>query len=623
MKRLRLKPLLAGLLLVSFSVNASATGFTTVTDWNETAVRKVLHTFAYGGFATDTQIKQWAQMPPQQAINEILSFEAENPKLSPAQDKSAMFGHSLQSLQDFWSSADPDNPVREDRRLVYGLLYTNEYDETFLADPFLKLTWVQAATTRGINPFLHRVGFYLTNYHMALSIHKTEPGLMRDFYDHTIQALQQGKDFIDILAQGASSAAVAYAYGHQHNYFVNINGVGLFSGNDDFAREFHQLFFRIQGTTEDQDYHENTTIEHTARALTGMFLDYTNPWGSSFDFEWAASPIDFSDHEFTDGAGKIHQVFNSSLHHKDDLEILHTPISGQTAGEKIYNLARVAGYHPESMNNIPVTIIDFFADDNLNEEKIMAIRSAWRQQEPKSLLGFLRSYAISTTFHREDTVKYRSAFDRNLLVHNFNTLDNIESFARNELPVQQMQKEGADVFVPAHDVFGGQTGLQAANNPNIFKEAYQRNVQQSGYLARTSHKDKPALPVVWEKDWSKLLPKSSNGQYPISHIADWLWQRFIGDGGKHFGIMEKAHLYALLVDGKDLGLLLNPDNPEYAYSLDELSQEPINGYIKAIGTVNLPLDSDIETIRREVNRRIGLAVNFISITPFMFAMEGK
>ena len=622
----RLKTYLTGLLLIGLTCNVLAGGFTTTPDWDETAVRKVLHTFAYGGFATDKQITEWAQMTPQLAIREMLTFEPTNPKLSPIQDPSAGYGYSLQALQDFWSGDSADNPVRADRRLLYNLTYTLDTGEKFLADPFLKNTWVQAATTRGINPFLHRVGFYLTNYHMALSMHKTRASLMRDFYDRTILALQQNRDFIDVLATGATSAAVAFAYGHQVNYF--INPINYFSGNDDFAREFHQLFFRIQGTTEDQDYHENTTIEHTAWALTGMLIDRTNPWGSSFEVDWAAAPIDFSDHTFIDGAGRSVDVYNSSLHHQGDLEILHTQISGRSAEEKIYNLARVAGYHPESLANIPVTIIDYCADDNLNDEKIATIREAWLAQEPKLLLEFLRAYAISTTFHRADTIKYRSAFERNLLVQNFNTIDNTESFARNELPVEQMQKEGADVFEPAHDVFGGQTGLQAANNPNIFKQAYQRNVLQAGYLARASQDDYPSLPVAWEKNWAKLVPKNSAGQYEVKAVADWLWRRFIGDGAKHLQIQEQAQLYALLASGVDFGYLVDAylvpgSGADQAYSSEQLQQSPYIDLVDYLGNLTMQLDSSTAVEHREANRRIGMAVNFISITPFMFAMEGK
>ena len=440
----------AVLLLPGLALNAHAAGFTTVTDWNNTAVRKVLQTFAYGGFATDKQIKTWAAMPPQQAIQEILTFDPVNPKLSPSEDSSYLHGDNLEAMQTFWGSAQNDNPVRSDKQANYQFVVANAQGVKTISYSNLQTTWVQAVTTRGLNPFLHRVGFYLTNYHMALSLHKTRAGLMRDYYDRTIEALSQGKDFIDVLAQAATSAATAYAYGHQWNWYNN--NTHRFYGNDDFAREFHQLFFRIQGSTEDQDYHENTTIEHTAWALTGMRLDYSNPWDTG-NADWMAAPIDFSDHTYIKGDGTPITVKNQSLHHQGDLEILHATITGSNAKEKIYNLARVAGYHPESLDNIPVTIIDFFADDNLNAEKIADIRAAWRAQEPKLLLEFLRSYAISTTFHREDTVKYRSAFDRNLLLQNLNTVDNLESFSRSELPIAQMRNEGAEVFIPAHDVF--------------------------------------------------------------------------------------------------------------------------------------------------------------------------
>ena len=48
-----------GLFLSIPSQAAHANGFETVTqyDWNKTAVEKVLHTFAFRGFATDQQIK--------------------------------------------------------------------------------------------------------------------------------------------------------------------------------------------------------------------------------------------------------------------------------------------------------------------------------------------------------------------------------------------------------------------------------------------------------------------------------------------------------------------------------------------------------------------------------------
>ena len=53
------------------------TGMETVNDelWDDTAVRKVLHTFAFGGHATDAQIHTWAAIRPDLAIVQMLTFD--------------------------------------------------------------------------------------------------------------------------------------------------------------------------------------------------------------------------------------------------------------------------------------------------------------------------------------------------------------------------------------------------------------------------------------------------------------------------------------------------------------------------------------------------------------------
>jgi len=51
--------------------------------WDDTAVRKVLRTFAYGGQAGEVQIHRWANMTPRAAIVEMLTFDTTNDKLSP------------------------------------------------------------------------------------------------------------------------------------------------------------------------------------------------------------------------------------------------------------------------------------------------------------------------------------------------------------------------------------------------------------------------------------------------------------------------------------------------------------------------------------------------------------
>lgn len=135
---------------------------------------------------------------------------------------------------------------------------------------------------------------------MAVSLASAKSTLVMDFYDDITLALENGAPRYEVLALGAKSAAIAYQYGHRSNRMTNA---GVFLGNDDFARELHQLFFRINGIYEDPIYHEDVTIENTARALTGMQLDQTpGLYGTTRTFDWWASPIDFSDH--VDAAGR-------------------------------------------------------------------------------------------------------------------------------------------------------------------------------------------------------------------------------------------------------------------------------------------------------------------------------
>jgi hypothetical protein len=90
--------------------------------WTETAVRKVLHIFAYGGYASDEQITLWSEMDPQVAVREMLTFEVVNDKLSPVQDATASNGGSLEELQSFWSSDVPENPTRPDMKAAYSVV---------------------------------------------------------------------------------------------------------------------------------------------------------------------------------------------------------------------------------------------------------------------------------------------------------------------------------------------------------------------------------------------------------------------------------------------------------------------------------------------------------------------
>lgn len=616
-----------GFCLSLFSTSVQALGFETVSegDWDKRAVAKVLHAFAFKGFASDKQIKKWAKMAPDLAVAEMLTFNPVNSRLSNPDvtifENTATYNGSLEQLQDYWSSENPDNPVQPPYRERYSLTSTNSVGEIVLPGWHLQLTWTHAMNIRGVNPFLHKVAMYLTNYHMAISIAKTQTIQMRDYYDNVITALSNNSTLFSILAQGATSAAVARAYGHQYNRFAGER----FIGNDDFAREFHQLFFKIQGLSEDPNYHEDITIEHTAWVLTGMRLDRVrNYYGTTSPGYWFISPINFTDHQ-DDFGDQINNISNHYHAGADCLEILHQFICGATAKEKITNLAQVAGFHPESLQNLPVYIIDFFADDNLSDDKKSAIREAWKTNSNKDLLSFLRDYAVSKIFHDDSTVKYRSAFDRHLIIANAITGSNAESFARFENTFGQMAAEGAKIFDPAHDVFGGQTGLQAANNPNIFKDAYINNVKYSQRLGKTSknYTDTNGDTQVWIKNWAESIPANGDGEYIVKEVAEWLWQHFLGDGRENYGNFEKAYLEALLAQGTDLGYQIDPANAEQNYSEDELDSDLVKPIIKTNEIILMSLNSADPIERKEANRRVGLAVNFITITPYMFALEGK
>ncbi len=594
-------------------------------EWGETHVRKVLHAFALGGFASDTQIAAWAAMEPAQAVAEMLTFDYVNDKLSPnTEDASASHCQSLEELQDFWgSAADPANPMPYKHRSKYATLSSGTIPR--LSTGNLQRTLVQAINTRGCNPFLYFVAFYITHDHAAISVDNTGAALIRNYFDDVLAELNASGNIVDVLAAAAKSAAFSKAYGHQYNHFLNDKE--SFEGNDDFAREFHQLLFRILGTTEDPDYHENTTIEHTSWLLTGMDIDKVqNAYGSASSGDWYVDPIDFSDHYDTNS--KPRYLKNATYHYHSQLgggsclEIYGTQVCGSNAAEKIDVLAPIAAAHQESMDNMPVKIVDFFADDNLDESKKTALRTAWANRN-YDLLGFLRDYAASTAFHSETTHKYWAPYVRNIAIHNLNTLSSEEAYARKvyESPVNRMAQQGFTAFEPAHNVFGLTTGLQAANNRFIFKSAYVANATSPGFLykntATYSVDDDPANNVTWNKNWGSVVPANANGKYVVGEVAAWLWQRFIADGGKNFDPIARAQVQSLLYNGRDFGYNVDSSNPEQVYSSADISV----GQAKSVNDAIAAAEIDLSSSKANIN--VGMAVNFITMTPYMFALEGK
>ena len=196
-------------------------------EWDDTAVRKVLHTFAYGGHATDEQIAAWADMQPDQAIVEMLTFEEHNLLLSPVTDSNYdqldKRDGTLRGLGEFWSSDDPLNGVPQESREKYQIDKRGT-----------DLIWVRAATSRGLNPFRQKIGLWETNYHLVANMDATVSSLqIIQYYDDIMAALETGTPYQDVLTIAATSSAIATQYGHFRKRFRN----GICFCNEDLSRE--------------------------------------------------------------------------------------------------------------------------------------------------------------------------------------------------------------------------------------------------------------------------------------------------------------------------------------------------------------------------------------------------
>ncbi len=588
--------------------------------WGEQEVRRVLQAFAYGGQATDKQIDEWATMEPVVAIAEMLTFEPVNLLLSPQgkNDPSTQYCDSLEMLQAFWSSDETLNPMRVANRPWYQTL---DQDQDVVDPLHLFLTWSRLAHSPGCNTFLHKLALYITNYHASVHIQNTGATLIRSYYDDVVQSLSMGNDFVDLMTMSATHASLALSYGHMDNYFDQN---GEFHGNDDFAREYFQLLFGIKGVTEDEEYHENTTIEHNAWLLTGMALDaLPSAWGSSNRFDWLVAPIVFDNH--LDAANR--PILNLSSHYDwrageaSCIEILHQMICGRDAREKLIALGPVAAAHPESMANTPLKFIRFFADDQLNPVNTVAVQSAWKDAD-YDLLAFLRSYAISTAFHQPGSFKLRSAFDRNLLIQNANQLSAEEAYAKtiSEGPTIRMFEQGALVFAPIRDVFGGQTGVDASNDRYVFKKAWDANITGSRFLGKTNQfytleADGPIH--EWRKDWGSVIPVNNAGEYVVSAVGKWLWNRFINDEGLYYDVIAQAQVHALLATGFDFGAVANENNMEVIYSSSDISTGELAELNQSLANNLMDFDSN------DANERVGMAINFITALPYTFARENE
>ena len=624
-------------------------------DWNQRAVRKVIKIFAFGGHSTDAQIIEWANMHPQNAILEMLNFDEHNPKLSPlavGEDyvESATIGGTLFEFLAFLSGESSNLPIPLSSRSQYAVGSYN-FDDGFN----------RMITTRGLNPFRQRIGFWETNYHLATNL---EAGVSRErmaaYYDEIMEAHEAGLPYHQVMGIAAKSAAVAYQYGHRRNEweFDNSKGEFVCNCNEDFAREIHQLFYGIFGV-DDPD-HEDVTIPETAKMLTDMPVD-----GLSVNF----------------GTGK---------HHVADLNILGHTISGADASAKIDSLMPISIQHPESLENLPITIISVLADDSLNEPRNEQLRESWASMgSNKSLLEFIQAYAISSVFHSPSQFKYLTSHERALYMANKNNLDNLEAFyggsggAGRSVGGQISDDDAGDFFEPLHNVFGGQTSFEAADSALVFENNYNELTDQEHHMRDRVDCSSCDNGLPWVKKWSSVLPQQADGKYYVADVAAWLWNHAIGNFD-NYTELEKAHLYSLLgavriapdstsdgtqpfdfnllmcmvedyqakesaTDAPLQSLLLNSTWNDYCRRGDDsvagysaIEQAAINrvytgqdiassalvqNVLSQLAGFTLPLEATTGTnggadLRRHARERVSFALGFIFTTPFIFA-EGQ
>ena len=160
-------------------------------------------------------------------------------------------------------------------------------------------------------------------------------------------------------------------------------------------------------------------------------------------------------------------------------------------------------------------------------------------------------------------------------MHNATTLDNEESFAKPFFlgPAVPMLQQNALVFAPIRDVFGGQTGNDAANDRFGFRSALNQNVDSPEALGTTEQYYRLAedgVPSVWRKDWSTVIPPNAAGEYVVGDVAQWLWQRFIADGGANFDAIAQAQVHALAGHGFDFAAVVDRNDLDALYSSEDL-----------------------------------------------------
>lgn len=567
--------------------SSSIAGFDTISNsaWDQAAVRRVLRVFAWGGHAKDSTIRAWADMPPDVAITQMLNFKEHNALLSPmnSADRENYNGHgaTLSSVRRFLGSSGAV-PASERR------WYKDDWSAGHSAGSI--------ASLRGLNPFRYRIALWETNYHMAINVNAGVRWHQAvRYFDDVLTELSSNRPYQKVIAKAASSAAIAKQYAHHESRYISEDE--YCECNEDFAREYYQLFFGILGGY-DPELHETRTIKNMSRVLTGIQVKWT-------DALQAEPSV---------------PVYVRDYHYRGDLPLLpgFTSFDQNNAKRRINQISDFAINHAESEANLPIKIIGGLADDNITDEKAAAIRTAWASMSEKNLLDFLRAYAISDTFHNPTRVKYWNSLDRRLIFNNAFMLTNREIFSRHWWATN-FKDEGYRIFEPKHNVFGGQRGTEAARSSEIMRRVVNGSTQGLWFF---TYDQETGGRTPWKRDWRQVLPKT-NGRYVVKHVAEFLWNRFIGDELRNFGPVERAHVYSLLGSPYDLMQNLDPNDLERIVTVDDVENDAqIIALMRDLQGATIHLDANNNEFRKTARYRIGRAIAFISATPFSLAQEG-
>ena len=629
--------------------------------WDQYSVRKVTKIFAFGGHATDLQIQTWADMAATDAIQEMLNFDEHNLKLSPlavgeTYTESSTVDGTLVEWINFISDTASNLPIPTDRRSSFY------FDSGGFDDGFNRMI-----TVRGLNPFRQRIGFWETNYHLAVNL---DAGVSRRevavYYDAIMEAHEAGLPYQQIMGIAAKSAAVAEQYGHDRNRWRFDYNLGEFvcQCNEDFAREIHQLFYGILGANDPD--HEDVTIPDTAKMLTDMPIENEQVVFGT-DEHYSGSPL---------------SILGASI---------AAPVGGD-ASQKIDQLMPISIQHPESLKSLPVMIISVLADDNLSEVAKETLRASWASMGAnKNFLQFIRAYAISKLLHGSQHFKFFTSHERALFTANKHNIDNLEAYfgggyynggdAGKSVGGQINQEDAGEFFRPIHNVFGGQTSSEAAESALVFKINYNGHTDNEGTLRRRVQCDTCDLGQPWEKKWQTVLPQRGDGNFYVEDVAPWLWKHVVGSLD-NYTELERAHLYSILgarrinpgqsSDGDNffdfnflmcfvedfqiqeqttavpvMQTVLQTDyysycrrynqnaNDEFTAAEVEALNRVYTGQsiadnslaqavLNQLGQVTLPLNATTgheagATLRKHARERVTAALNFIFTTPFVFA----